>query len=59
MRDWSELVSAGQAEEERLIQPGAEMASEDLTTEAWCLQGGNRSLSPSLRQWPQTGKWEK
>lgn len=41
MGDWSKLVSAGQAEEERLIQPGAEMASEDLTTGAWCPQGGN------------------
>lgn len=30
-----------QAEEEELIQPGAEMAAEDLSTGTWCLQGGN------------------
>lgn len=41
MGDWSKFVSAGQTEEERLIQPGAEMASGDLTTGACCLQGGN------------------
>lgn len=34
---WSNWSALWQAEKEGLIQPGAEMAAEDLTTGTWCL----------------------